>query len=103
MVTSLTNGITVRVTTKYLPQHSNPRAHRYLFGYFISIENGSLYTIQLLRRHWFITDGMGQVREVEGEGVVGEQPVLLPGEEFSYSSYCDLETEIGKKPSHNRS
>lgn len=96
MLTSLTNGITVRVTTQYLPQHSNPRAHRYLFGYHITIENGSLDTVQLLRRHWFITDGMGQVREVEGEGVVGEQPILTPGEEFGYNSYCDLTTEIGK-------
>lgn len=100
MVTSLTNGITVSVKAQYLPHHSNPREQRFLFGYHVTIENGSMFTVQLLRRHWFITDGMGQVREVEGEGVVGEQPVLAPGEQFEYTSYCDLTTEIGKMSGH---
>ena len=64
------------------------------------IENGSSQTVQLLRRHWFITDAAAQIREVEGEGVVGEQPIILPGERYEYASYCDLNTEIGKMRGH---
>lgn len=96
MEISVTNGIRVAVETNYLPHHSDPREGKYLFGYHIMIENGSPHTVQLLRRHWFITDGAAQVREVEGEGVVGEQPILLPGAQYEYASYCDLHTEIGK-------
>ncbi|MFN0214605.1 MAG: Co2+/Mg2+ efflux protein ApaG [Saprospiraceae bacterium] len=96
MEIAVTHGITVAVETNYLPQHSEPREDRYVFGYHIMIENGSQHTVQLLRRHWFITDAAAQVREVEGEGVVGEQPVLLPGERYEYASYCDLSTEMGK-------
>lgn len=91
-----TNGITVSVDVQYLPEHSDPRAHKYIFGYFITIDNGSPYTVQLLRRHWVIQDSDGQVREVEGEGVVGKKPVLAPGERHEYTSYCNLTTEIGK-------
>lgn len=96
MEIAVTNGITVSVDTQYLPQHSDPRLGKHTFGYHILIENGSPHTVQLLRRHWFITDATAQVREVEGEGVVGEQPVLLPGERYEYASYCDLNTDIGK-------
>jgi len=96
MEIAVTNGITVIVEANYLPHHSDPREDRYVFGYHIVIENGSLHTVQLLRRHWFIIDAAAQVREVEGEGVVGEQPILLPGERFEYASYCDLNTEMGK-------
>lgn len=91
-----TQGITVAVVVRYLPERSNPREKVYLFGYRILIENGSPHPVQLLRRHWFITDAIAQVREVEGEGVVGQQPILLPGESFQYDSFCDLRTEIGK-------
>jgi Uncharacterized protein affecting Mg2+/Co2+ transport len=91
-----TQGITVAVVTKYLPERSNPKEGAYLFAYRILIENGSPYTVQLLRRHWFITDAVAQIREVEGEGVVGIQPTLMPGESFQYDSYCDLGTEMGK-------
>ncbi len=91
-----TNGITVSVETQYLPFHSNPRQGKYIFGYHIIIENGSPHTVQLLRRHWVIRDSDGQVREVEGEGVIGLQPVLMPGESHAYDSYCDLGTEFGK-------
>ncbi len=91
-----TNGITVSVETQYMPFHSNPRRGKFIFGYHISIENGSPNTVQLLRRHWVIRDSDGQVREVEGEGVIGLQPVLLPGESHAYDSYCDLSTEFGK-------
>ncbi len=96
MEIAVTNGITVTVETNYLPHHSDPREERYIFGYHIIIENGSQHPVQLLRRHWFIIDAAAQVREVEGEGVVGEQPILLPGERYEYASYCDLNTEMGK-------
>lgn len=96
MEIAVTNGITVAVETNYLPHHSDPREGRYIFGYHIMIENGSPHTVQLLRRHWYITDGAAQVREVEGEGVVGEKPILSPGERYEYASFCDLNTEIGK-------
>ncbi len=96
MDTLTTNHITVSVETEYLAEHSNPRAGKYLFGYHITIENGSPHTVQLLRRHWLIQDACGTLREVEGEGVVGLQPVLAPGEVHRYSSYCDLATETGK-------
>jgi ApaG protein len=91
-----TNGITVCVETQYLPEHSNPRAQVFTFGYHISIENGSPYTVQLLRRRWIIQDATGRQRIVEGEGVIGEQPILHPGAVHSYSSYCELPTEMGK-------
>lgn len=91
-----TNGITVSVRTQFLPEHSNPAAQKFIFGYLISIENGSPYTVQLLRRHWLIFDSKGIVREVEGEGVVGEQPVIPPGGQHEYTSFCDLGSEMGK-------
>ena len=91
-----TNGITITVETQYLPQHSDPKEGKFVFGYHITIENGSDHTIQLLRRHWFIYDGCGEIREVEGEGVIGQQPVLEPGQYHQYASYCDLKTDIGK-------
>jgi ApaG protein len=96
MEIAVTNGITVAVETNYLPRHSDTRASSYVFGYHIMIENGSPHTVQLRRRHWYITDGAAQLREVEGEGVVGEQPVLAPGERYQYASFCDLNTEMGK-------
>ncbi len=91
-----TNGITVSVETQYLPAHSDPRASKFIFGYFITIENGSPHTVQLMSRRWMIHDASTTVREVKGDGVVGQQPVLQPGESYSYSSYCDLSAEIGK-------
>lgn len=91
-----TNGITVKVEAQFLPAHSNARSNKFLFGYHITIENGSATTVQLLRRQWMIWDSNGVVREVEGEGVVGQQPVIAPGEVYSYSSYCNLMTELGR-------
>ena len=96
METLTTNHITVSVETEYLAAHSNPRAGKYIFGYHITIENGSLHKVQLMRRHWLIQDACGTLREVEGEGVVGLQPVLTPGEVHGYSSFCNLDTDIGK-------
>ena len=91
-----TNGITISVETKYLPEHSDVRGGRYIFGYHITIENNSPHTVQLLRRKWTITTGTGDIRIVEGEGVIGLQPILEPGASHDYASFCDLSTEIGK-------
>ncbi|MBU6341223.1 MAG: Co2+/Mg2+ efflux protein ApaG [Bacteroidetes bacterium] len=91
-----TNGITVSVETQYLAAHSDPRNAKFIFGYFITIENGCPFTVQLMRRHWTIFDACGVVREVDGPGVIGQQPIMQPGERYAYSSYCDLTAEIGK-------
>jgi ApaG protein len=96
MSSCTTNGITVHVNTQYLPEHSNPRGQKFIFGYHVVIENGSGVTVQLLRRKWVITDATGVVREVEGDGVVGLQPILQPGESHQYMSFCNLFSEIGK-------
>ncbi len=96
MEISTTNGITVSVEAQYLPEHSNPRGLKFIFGYHITIENRSSETVQLLRRKWYITDSFGNVREVAGDGVVGKQPVLEPGEAHSYVSFCNLFSEVGK-------
>lgn len=96
MEIAVTNGITVAVEVAYLDEHSSPREDRFLFAYFIHIENGSPYTVQLMGRHWYIQDGANPLREVKGDGVIGEQPVIAPGETFEYQSYCEITTEIGK-------
>jgi len=96
MVTEITNGIKVSVDTAYQPEYSSPGQFHFVFNYKIQIENNSDYTIQLLRRHWFISDSNGIVRQVEGEGVVGQQPIIEPGESYEYISGCNLTTEMGK-------
>ena len=96
MVTEITQGVKVSVTTEYQPEYSSPLQMHYVFTYKITIENHSDYTVQLLRRHWFIYDADGVIREVEGEGVVGQQPILEPGETHEYISGCNLKTGIGK-------
>jgi len=94
MVTSTTYGIKVSVESFYDEDHSNAGEH--VFAYRITIENRSEHTIQLLRRHWYIYDGIGTWREVEGEGVVGETPVIKPGHIHQYVSGCHLIAGIGK-------
>src|SRR5687767_3108746 len=84
MVKISTHNIDISVEVKYWPQHSLPRENHYFFVYFIAIENKSDYTVQLMRRHWDIFDSIGDTRVVDGEGVVGETPVLEPGERFEY-------------------
>ena len=96
MLTETTQGVTVSVATEYQPEYSNPGQQHFVFTYRICIENRSEYTVQLLRRHWYIYDADGRVREVEGEGVVGQQPVLEPGEVHEYVSGCNLKAGIGK-------
>lgn len=90
-----TDGVTVRVAVSYLPEQSEPQRGRWFWAYHIRIENGSDRTVQLLTRHWIITDGRGARHSVEGEGVVGEQPVIAPGGSFDYVSGCPLQTPSG--------
>jgi len=93
--TAVTDGIRVRVQSLYLPDQSSPSNDRYVFAYTITISNESARTAQLKTRHWIITDGRGTVEEVRGDGVVGEQPRLQPGQSFQYTSGCVLTTAIG--------
>lgn len=95
MITEVTNGIKVSVTTEYLDSQSRPEMRFFLFAYKIKIENISEHAVQLLRRHWNIFDSHGEYKEVEGEGVVGKQPTILPGESYEYESGCNLDSEIG--------
>ena len=84
------------VETFYQPAQSNPLNSEYLFAYRITIENLTIYPVKLISRHWHILDSNGTHREVEGEGVVGEQPVLNPGDSYQYTSGANLHSEIGK-------
>ena len=92
---ALTNGIRVTVRPQYAPEHSDPVVPRHVFVYHIRIENVGERTAQLVWRHWFISDGAAGKSEVEGEGVIGEQPVLAPGDVHEYESFCVLEGERG--------
>jgi ApaG protein len=92
---ALTRGVRVAVRTRYSPEHSDPPHNLWFFLYTITIANEGGETVQLRNRHWIITDATGQVEEVEGPGVVGEQPVLRPGESFEYTSGCPLATPFG--------
>lgn len=96
MQIKITEGIKISVETFYQTDYSRPDVNEFNFAYRISIENMSENTIMLLRRHWYIFDSNGSWREVEGEGVVGQQPVINPGQRHVYVSGCSLKTEIGK-------
>jgi ApaG protein len=96
MVTKITQGIKISVETFYQEEHSQPLNNEYMFAYRITIENQSEQTIQLLRRHWYVFDSNGVTREVEGEGVVGLQPVIEPGKSHQYVSGSHLKSEMGK-------
>lgn len=89
-----TRGVRVRVEPQYIPEHSNP-PERWIFTYTVEIVNEGEETVQLLSRHWVITDAHGHTEEVRGPGVVGVQPVLPPGERFAYTSFCPLTTPFG--------
>lgn len=95
MPASITRHIHVQVRAEFAAAQSDPRAGRFIFAYRITITNAGTRKVQLLRRHWHIVDSLGPVREVEGEGVVGETPELAPGEHYSYSSFCDLRSGFG--------
>jgi ApaG protein len=90
-----TEDITVIVQPVYLDGQSDVLARRFVFAYFVRIENNGIDDVQLLRRQWFIRDSLGDVKEVEGEGVVGKQPLIPPGDAHEYNSYCILETFEG--------
>lgn len=96
MVTEITAGIKVTVETEYQPFYSSPSQYHYVFTYRIGIENNSEFTIQLLKRQWNIHDAGFIQRAVEGDGVVGQQPVLEPGQYHQYVSGCNLKSGIGK-------
>jgi ApaG protein len=90
-----TRGVHVRVEPQFDPERSSPEQEHWFFLYTVTISNQGEETVQLLRRHWIITDGEGHVEEVRGPGVVGDQPVLRPGESYSYTSGCPLTTAFG--------
>ncbi|MGM0574776.1 MAG: Co2+/Mg2+ efflux protein ApaG [Myxococcota bacterium] len=90
-----TRGIRVQVESLYVPERSAPERDHYFFAYRVQIRNESDEAVQLVSRHWVITDGDGHVEEVRGPGVVGEQPVLAPGDEHAYTSACPLRTQVG--------
>jgi ApaG protein len=92
---AVTRGVRVRVQSEYAPERSQPSKNQWFFLYTITISNEGPETVQLLTRHWIITDATGHVEEVRGPGVVGKQPILRPGEAFEYTSGCPLTTPFG--------
>jgi ApaG protein len=92
---AITNGVRVQVSAEYSEAHSTPAQGHWFFLYTIRISNEGDEEVQLMRRHWYITHGTGKLEEVEGEGVVGEQPTLTPGQSFEYTSGCPLESPFG--------
>lgn len=92
---AVTRGVRVRVLSEYAPERSQPSKNQWFFLYTITISNEGTETVQLLTRHWLITDGTGHIEEVRGPGVVGKQPILRPGESFEYTSGCPLTTPFG--------
>ena len=96
MSSLISEGVQVSVETFYQPDYSNPVQSEYMFAYRITLENHNAFAVKLHRRSWHIFDSNGSYREVEGEGVVGVQPVIEPGETYQYVSGCNLRTEMGK-------
>jgi ApaG protein len=96
MVSKVTEGVKVSVETHYQPDYSNPVNGEYMFAYKVTIENNNSFPVRLLHRHWHIFDSNSTHREVEGEGVVGVQPTIKPGESYHYVSGCNLRTELGR-------
>jgi ApaG protein len=94
--TAVTQGIRIDVRCTYLPDQSRPLSKRYVFAYTVRIRNEAVVSVQLLSRRWVITDAKGKVQEVRGAGVVGEQPILHPGQTFEYSSSALIETSLGE-------
>ena len=96
MISEISAGVEVSVETFFQQDHSHPVNQEFMFAYRITLENRNSFAVKLMRRHWYIFDSNGETREVEGEGVVGMQPVLRPGERYQYMSGCTLSTEMGK-------
>ena len=95
MSIAVTDGIRVEVESFYISERSDPDRDFWFFAYQVQIANESKVPVRLVSRHWVITDGNGGVKEVRGEGVVGSQPLLMPGESFAYQSACPLSTAVG--------
>ncbi len=95
MSETVTQGVRIKVETQYVGERSSPMDEYFFFAYRIHITNEGPETVKLLSRHWVITDGTGEVEEVKGPGVVGEQPTLITGQSFTYTSACPLSTPIG--------
>jgi ApaG protein len=96
MNTLISQGVEVTVEVFYQPEYSQPVQHEFMFAYRITLVNHNLFTIQLIKRQWYIFDSCGERREVEGDGVIGQQPFLTPGESFQYVSGCNLKSEMGR-------
>ena len=96
MVSKISEGVTISVETFYQPDYSNVMDSEFMFAYRITIENNNGFPVRLLRRHWYIFDSNSTKREVEGEGVIGVQPVINPGDKYQYISGCNLRTELGR-------
>jgi ApaG protein len=92
---AVTQNIRVEVISRYVPENSQPLHGEWVFEYTVRITNQGTETVQLLSRHWIITDAADQVREVKGPGVIGQQPALAPGDSIKYSSWCPLPTPVG--------
>ena len=92
---AITRGVRVEVESRYVPERSDPPHARWFFAYQVRITNRGSQRVQLISRHWIISDAHGRIEEVRGPGVVGEQPVLEPGESFEYTSFCPLGTPFG--------
>lgn len=95
MVSQISQGVKVSVETFYQPTAGNAVEEDFMFAYRITLENHNSFGVQLLRRHWFIFDSLNEKYEVEGDGVIGVQPVIGPGERYQYISGCNLKSEIG--------
>lgn len=95
MYQQTTQSVEITVRPFFLDEQSEPEKNHFVWGYHVTIHNQGGYTVQLLNRYWQITDALGKIQEVRGPGVVGEQPVLAPGESFEYTSGCPLSTSSG--------
>ena len=100
MNSTKTKGVLVSVWAAFVAEQSSPNLDHFMFAYQITIANESRETVQLLRRRWEITDGYGFKRIIEGDGVIGQQPILKPGEEHEYISGCDFDSPIGQMTGH---
>ena len=96
MKSAVTSGIEIKVSSKFEPVFSNENNHEFLFSYSIEITNTNDFPVRLLRRHWHITDGLGNIRQVDGEGVIGKKPLISKFDSFQYESACDFPTHVGK-------
>ena len=94
--TQTTQGIEISIAPFYQEQYSNPKKEKYVFAYFVTIRNVGREPVKLMRRHWFIHDGGSPLQEVEGEGVIGQTPVIQPGAKFEYNSWTEMRATVGK-------